>query len=232
VRRLAGSKELLDGPLDPDVLVGNLRDLARLNRWLGGSRLSWRAIQPLLRTKSRGEQLTVLDIGTGAGDIPRYLRRSSADHDPTLKITATDIRPEIVAIARNAAIYPAYDVKLAGPVGIDRADASFDVVHASMVLHHLEPPEAVELLKEMSRVAREAVIVNDLDRGRWWLACSVLLTRLLTRNAYTRNDAPLSVRRAYRPDELAALASRAGLREVARLWARPPYRYALVLRRE
>jgi hypothetical protein len=96
------------------------------------------------------------------------------------------------------------------------------------VLHHLEPPEAVKLLREMARVAREAVIVNDLDRARPWLLGAQILSRLATRNRYTRHDAPLSVRRAYRPDELAALAKRAGLREGARLWTRPRYRYALV----
>ena len=56
-----------------------------------------------------------------------------------------------------------------------------------------------------------------------------LLGTFATRNEYTRNDAPLSVARAYRPDELSALAAKAGLREVRRLWARPPYRYGLAL---
>ena len=65
------------------------------------------------------------------------------------------------------------------------------------------------LLREMSRVAAKAVIVNDLDRGRHWLLGARVLTRLTTRNAYTRNDAPLSVQRAYRPDEVRT-ARRAG----------------------
>ena len=37
MRRTPDVEELLDGPLDdPAALIGNLRDLRRVNRWLGG----------------------------------------------------------------------------------------------------------------------------------------------------------------------------------------------------
>jgi len=80
----------------------------------------------------------------------------------------------------------------------------------------------------MCRVARQAVVINDLDRGwRWWTG-AWLLTRVATRNEYTRHDAPLSVRRAYTEKELVRMAQQAGLRPVARYRNRPGYRYALV----
>lgn len=229
MRRQAGAKELLDGPLDPRTLAANLRDLARINRWLGGAGLSWRAIRPLLRERSPGQHLRVLDIGTGAADIPRALRRQTVDRDPTLEIVATDVRPETVSLAlRTARRAPTFDVRLAPADRIDERDGSFDVVHASLVLHHLEPPEAIELLREMARVAARAVIVNDLDRAwRWW-AGAWLLTRVATANRYTRHDAPLSVRRAYRPQEVVELADAAGLRLAAAYSALPGYRYACV----
>ncbi len=81
-----------------------------------------------------------------------------------------------------------------------------------MLLHHLDPTVAVAVLAEMARVARRGVVVNDLVRGRLaWLG-AWLLTRLRTRNRYTRYDAPLSVRRAYTVAELTALLAAAGLR--------------------
>ena len=76
-------------------------------------------------------------------------------------------------------------------------DGSFDIVHSSMVLHHLEPEEAVVFLREMARVARRGVIVNDLVRSRLGWLGAWLISHLLTRSRYTRHDAPLSVRRAY-----------------------------------
>ena len=64
----------------------------------------------------------------------------------------------------------------------------------------------------MGRVARRGIVVNDLLRGRGaWLG-AWLLSHLATRNRYTRNDAPLSVRRAYTASELMSLVAAAGLR--------------------
>jgi 2-polyprenyl-3-methyl-5-hydroxy-6-metoxy-1,4-benzoquinol methylase len=144
-----------------------------------------------------------------------------------VSFVATDIRPEIVAAAAATAVEPEIEVRLAEPDLSDEAVDSFDVVHASMVLHHLDPDDARLLLRHFARVSRSVVIVNDLDRGwRWWTG-AWLLSHLLTQNRYTRHDAALSVRRAYTADELSDLARSAGLREVSRHRSRPAYRYVL-----
>ena len=216
MRRLEAAHELLDGPLDERLLEGNLRDLARVNRWLGGVDLSERAIAPL---SMNNFVLSILDVGTGGADIPLRLARDGRE------ITATDIKPEIVAAATRSSRGKV--VIREGALSAE-ADASFDVVHASLVIHHLDPAAAVSFLADMSRVARQAVVINDLDRGwRWW-ASAWLLTRLATRNEYTRHDAPLSVRRAYTENDVVQMAQQAGLRPVARYATRPAFRYALV----
>jgi ubiquinone/menaquinone biosynthesis C-methylase UbiE len=227
MQRLAHARELLDGELEPRDLTGTMRDLARVNRWLDGANLSWRAIEPLLA--ARDAPLRLVDVGTGAADIPRDLLKRAAQRRAFLRIVATDSRSEIVELAQRWSVgVPRLSFGVAAGAAIAAADGDFDVAHASLVLHHLEPPDAVALLTEMARVARRAVIVNDLERGRLWLVGAWLLSRVATRNRYTRHDAPLSVRRAYSQAEMVALAASAGLRPVARYRARPPYRYALV----
>ena len=226
MKRLAKAAELLDGPLDPVLLEGNLRDLARVNRWLGGGSLTWRALMPFLAID---RPTTLLDVGTGAADIPRDLLRRAAAANLRLEIRATDVRPEIVRIAaRQSDGVGGLDVGLVSDQRVAEPDKSWDIVHGSLLLHHLEPAAAAPLLADMARVARRAVIVNDLERGRaWWLG-AWLLTRVATGNRYTRNDAPLSVRRAYRAGEVRAMAEQAGLRFAAEHRSMPPYRYALV----
>jgi ubiquinone/menaquinone biosynthesis C-methylase UbiE len=231
--RLEHARELLDGDLEPRTLRANLRDLARVNRWLGGTDLSWRALQPLFDNPVAGETaLRMVDVGSGLADIPRGLVERANAAGQRLEIVATDVRPEIVAMAgEHTAGVGGITVRIADVRGIDAPDASFDVAHCSLVLHHLDRDEATALIGEMGRVARRAVIVNDLDRGRIWWLLAWLLTRVATLNRYTRNDGPLSVRRAYRPKEVREMAAAAGLHEVALHWARPRYRYALVFRR-
>ena len=228
--RLAETRELLDGPLEPRTLAGNLRDLSRINRWLGGASLSWRALVRVRQIEPVVDRLTLLDVGTGAADIPRALLRRAGARRLELEVTATDVRPQIVDLARDLSSgMPNLTIALADGDRLAHPDAAFDVVHSSLLMHHLEPDQVVALLVEMRRVARRGVIVNDLDRARRWWFVAWLLTRLATANRYTRHDAPMSVRRAYRPQELVALAHRAGLHEVARLHTRPAHRYALVL---
>ncbi len=218
MRRLAGARELLDGPLDDAaVLRGNLHDLARINRWFGGRRASTRALERLLGQRTVPH--TLLDVGTGAADLPVALIADQARRGRPLRVTAVDSRPEVI----DAAVM--VDPGLPGTPGLTLdvvdgrslpfPDGSFDVVHASLLVHHLEPRDAIAFLREAGRVARLGVVVNDLVRARrHWVGARLLLP-LMTRNRYTRHDGPMSVQRAYTRVELRALLAGANLRPVA-----------------
>jgi SAM-dependent methyltransferase len=214
MQRVSGAAELLDGPLDDDrALVGNLRDLARANRWLGGRQLSSMGLAALAPP---GMPVTVIDVGTGAADIPLAIIDRARSNGHRLSVTATDNRPEVLdaAVRLEPRLATTADLALCVADGreLPFPDRSFDIAHSSLLLHHLEPAAAVELLREMARVARRGIVVNDLVRGRIaWLG-AWLLSHLATTNRYTRHDASLSVRRAYTVDELTALLAAAGLR--------------------
>lgn len=227
--RLEDAAELLDGPLDDlAALAGNLRDLRRVNRLLGGVALSRGAITALAEDRT---DLSVLDVGTGGADIPMALVADAERRGRHLRVLAIDSRTEVLTAARaaNPGLDASTQVELRVADGrrLPFADRSFDVAHASLLLHHLEPGDAVALLTEMARVARRGVVVNDLDRSRLAWFGSLLVGHLFTANPLSRHDAPLSVRRAYTLQEARALAIRAGLRTV---WSRRGifgYRYAL-----
>ena len=233
--RLSRVEELLDGPLDdPAALAGNLRDLRRVNRLLGGVRLSRLAIDLLLRVAPTHLDLSptsIIDVGTGAVDIPVALLADARRRGRRLEVFAVDARPEVLETAR--AIRPALG-RLAGlAIGVSdgrslpHPDRSIDIAHASLLLHHLEPDDAVAVLVEMARVARVGVVVNDLNRGRMHWLGAWLIGRLLTRNRYTRRDAPLSVRRAYTRREMRGLLAQAGLRPVGEFGGFVGHRYAI-----
>ena len=230
MERLTDGVELLGGPLDDlAALAGNLRDLRRINRWLGGVQLSAAGIEALAAHRP---EVTLLDIGTGGADIPIALLQAAHRRGRRLAVVGIDSRPEIVAAARALAKAAAVEVaRLEVVVGDGRSipfpDRSFDVAHASLVLHHLEPDDAVGLLREMRRVARLGVVINDLDRSRLGWLGAWLIGHLLTGNRYTRVDAPLSVRRAYRHDEAADMIRAADLIPVSTFRGPLGQRYAI-----
>lgn len=231
--RLAGAEELLDGPLDDRAeLIGNLRDLARVNRRLGGISLSARAIDALAPGTAG---ISILDVGTGAADIPLALIERGRASGRLVRVTGVDDRPEVLEAATLADPRVTATGELALHVADGRSlpypDGAFDVVHTSLLVHHFEPDVARRVLAEMARVARLGVVVNDLVRGRRTLLGAWVLSRLATRNPLTRNDAPLSVRRAYSVAELTALMAAAGLQVERRFDGPFGHRVALTARR-
>lgn len=230
--RLTGVAELLDGPLDDAAaLVANLRDLARLNRVSGGVGLSRAAVEALAAS---GPVASLLDVGTGGADIPIALLAQAERDGRTLAVTATDNREEVLAAARVArpAIdrVPGLTLEIADGRGLPYPDASFDVAHASLVIHHLEPDEAIAFLRELRRVARHGIVVNDLVRGRLALVGTWLAVHALATGRYARHDGPLSVRRAYSRAELLGLIETAGLRSVATVVGIAGHRVAIAAR--
>ena len=221
MQRLAGAREHLDGDLtDERMLEGNLRDLRRINRFSGGLSLSRKAVDALALAARlpRDQPASLLDVGTGGADIPVGLFADWRRRGRQLTVLGIDSRTEVLAAAaRERPAVLATDgltLRVADGRTLPFDDRSFDFAHASLVLHHLEPADAATLIREMARVVRHGIVLNDLARGRLAWAGAWLLLHVVTRNAFTRHDGPLSVRRAYSLAEARTLVTEAGLRIV------------------
>jgi ubiquinone/menaquinone biosynthesis C-methylase UbiE len=205
--------ELMDAPdLDPEELAGNLRDIRRVNRLLGGTAIVLRHLPTLITAAPRGRCLTVLDLATGSADIPVAISRWAKRNRQAMTIVASDSSEQMLADARRqVSSSPKISLVRYDARSVPLPDASFDIVLLSLSLHHFPPDEAVRVLREMRRLARVGFIVNDLRRCRLGYLGAHLAGKLTTRNRLTRHDAPLSVLRAYTPDELADLLRQAGV---------------------
>lgn len=206
--RLADAVECLDRPVAAGDRAASLADVDRLGSWFGGHALTRRAIARL--APARGA-LTVLDVGGGRGDFAVRLARRRRP----ARVVVVERDPETLALAAaTVAREPAVRLVCADATALPFRRGAVDVAVTALTLHHLAPDAAIAALAELRRVARGGAVVNDLLRSRVALALVWLATRLVARHPFSRVDGPLSVRRAYAPAELAALAARAGLRDV------------------
>ena len=200
----ADAPELLDGGrLSLAEVDRNLADLARLNRLPGGVGESIRGIRRLLA----GERVArILDAGTGRGDMPIAFARCG------WSTTALDRHRDVLVIARRETdAEPRIEVVEGDARSMPFGDAAFDVSHCSLLAHHLDPAELVVVLRELGRVARRGVVINDLRRGILPLVATAVGIAALGGSRVTRNDGLASARRAYTLDELDDLIGQAGL---------------------
>ncbi|HXQ28266.1 MAG TPA: methyltransferase domain-containing protein [Gemmatimonadales bacterium] len=217
--------ELLDDPCaEPAAVRAELRDIARLNLLFGGVRAVVGALEPFFAeatTESRANDWTLLDVGTGLGDIPRAVARAARRFGITLRLVGVE-RNRAAALAARAQADPTLAPVLADGAALPLGPGSVDVVIASQVLHHLPPALAVRWIAGLNAVARRAVVIADLRRSWIAIAGLWLASFPLGFGAVTRHDAVLSLRRGYRRHELDSMLRAAGIEPVARY--RPGFR--------
>lgn len=200
--------EFLDEPgVDGAVVVRSLQDVARSNALFGGRRAVLGAVDAALEQLAPAREATLLDVGSGFGDVAEHARRLARRRGLRLATLGVELSEPLARASRARVGHPVVADAFALPL----ADASVDVVTCSQVLHHFEDADAARLLAELSRVARVRVVVGDLRRS--WLAAAGfwLASWPLGFHPVTRHDGVVSVLRGFTAAELAALARAAGV---------------------
>jgi SAM-dependent methyltransferase len=220
--------EIMDQPgLDRDRHFLALRGLERINRWSGSARILW----PPLRALAREAPLRVLDLATGAGDVPIRLWQKARRAGVPLHIEGCDVSPQAVLYAQERAREVEADVQFF-PLDVLREPlpTGYDAITSSLFLHHLGEEQAVDLLRRAGEAAKRMVLVNDLVRSVAGFALAYVGTRVLSRSPVVHFDGPRSVEAAFTVAEVRELARRAGLNGAAvrRRW---PCRFLLSWRR-
>jgi ubiquinone/menaquinone biosynthesis C-methylase UbiE len=225
------AEELLDqAGHDPAELTANLQYIRTVNRLAGGVATVLRHLPGLLSQIPHGRPVEILDLASGCGDIPLSLATWADRQYRPLHLTVTDRSPEILAEARRTlAGVPGVTFAVCDARAVPMPDRSFDVVLCSLSLHHFAPGEAVQVLREMDRLARTGFILNDIRRCLAGFVAAWGASRVATRNRLTRHDMPLSVLRAYTPNELRSLLRQAGIHDAA-VTTHPLFRMAAVHR--
>jgi 2-polyprenyl-3-methyl-5-hydroxy-6-metoxy-1,4-benzoquinol methylase len=193
----------------------NLHDMARINRWFGPHRALLRLMKDLV---SPEEQFSLLDVGAGSGDMGKcILKRFRHAKVVSLDRRSTNLhnaqRPRVAADAFQLPFLP----------------KTFDFVLCSSFLHHFPDSQVIELVAEVRRVARRALIILDLERHPLAYCFLPMTKGLFGWSPLTVHDGPVSVAAAFRPAELAALVRAAGADSTLVHRHRPWFRISAVV---
>ena len=184
--------EILDDPATSAADIrASLDFMVGVNQWWGGAA----SVVDFFERQKTPDSFSVLDLGTGSGDIPYRLAQWARRKSKNISITALDVNPHCLDYARRRYFSP--DIRFLNHSAFDMASLGrFDYITSSLFFHHLSEEEIIRLLGLMKEQCRLGFVVNDLYRGHrsHWGAFFLSLFSGKT----VSHDAKLSVLRAFK----------------------------------
>ncbi len=199
------SRELLDDPgLPAAEMRQSLEDIDLVHRRWGASRALVRHLAPRLR--ELGRPAHILDVGAGSGTVASRLRAAFSGPGSPPRVVALDLQWRHLAAGRALCAGAPPSAVAADAFRLPFASGAFDFAVSTLFLHHFSPAENRELLRELSRVARQGFAVLDLRRHIVPELALTVAGRVFFRTHVSILDGVASVRQAYTPAEAEDLA--------------------------
>ncbi|MBL7913228.1 MAG: methyltransferase domain-containing protein [Bacteroidia bacterium] len=213
------TKEYLDlDEIETPDLNRNLVELDIINKYLGGYNASLNGLKTIF-SKSNAVN-TILDIGFGGGDSIKQLSKLAEQRKRDVFFYGVDLKKDCVNYAEKNLRSVSNKELICDDYRNISAELlkKVDVIHCSLFLHHLTNEEIVALFK-FCKQHRCIILANDLHRH--WLAYYSIkfLTSLFSKSYLVKNDAPLSVRRGFKKNELILLLKEAGYTNYSVTWS-------------
>lgn len=229
-KQRAAARELMD-----DLSAGGqelrkaLQQLRVLNRVFGAAGPALYGIRRLWLEADKPRRLSVLDIGSGSGDVNKHILRWADENKIDLKITLVDMTEEACEEARLL-FRNEPRVRVMRCNLFELPDGYADVVTGTQFVHHFAEEELPKVAGKMLDISRSGVVINDIHRHWVPWAAVWLATRIVSSNRYILNDGPLSVAKGFRADDWNDLGKALGASEMFYAW-RPLFRYVVVIRK-
>lgn len=196
-----------------------LRELEVINKWLGGNRVTLDGINRLLRNRNEAGTITIADLGCGKGGMLHVIAGWTRKNDRTAKLLGIDANPYIIDLARKS-LRPDQQIQFQAIDVFSPAFRSqrFDIVIGTLFFHHFTEKQLVTFFTQLKDQVTIGFIINDVHRHPLAFYSIKLLTALFSKSSMVKYDAPLSVLRAFKKDELIGILQKSGIENFTIKW--------------
>lgn len=208
--------ELMDEPCSYHEYRSFLRDLSEVNRVTRSYKLTLAFLDRIIEGRTTSEPLRILDVGSGGGDTLRAIAHWAADRNLPVELTGIDLNPHSARAAQEFSAKDPLTSKisfLTGDIFAYIPDHEPDIVLSALFTHHLTTPDIVRFIAWSEQHARLGWFINDLHRSRRAAFWFRFLPIIFSWHEFIQYDGPVSLRRAFVPEDWLRILGQAHIAE-------------------
>lgn len=223
-------EELMDDfSIGGDLLIDTLNKLERINRWLGGNRVTLKGLKSILKDYPKDKEISIIDVGCGHGDILRDVAEFGRKNNYKFKLIGIDANPTAIDYAQKLSKnYPEASFKSQNIFSKEFEKNEVDIMLATLFFHHFKEEDLIKFLKKSTKKVKLGVVINDLHRHKLAYYLFMLLS-IFIKNRMIVEDGLTSVLRGFKKIDLIRMSNKLEYKkEISWRWA---FRYLWILKK-
>ena len=222
--------ELMDDfSIDGNILHDTLDKLAKINRWLGGNKVTIDGLTEVLQNHPKSEKLTLVDLGCGGGDILRDVAEFGSRNGYSFELVGIDANIHTVNYAKSLSkSYPNIHYVHCDIFSEEFEAMKYDIILSTLFLHHFSESQLSKFLSGVLNKASIGIVVNDLHRNpiAYYLFNALCLA---IPNKMINEDGLTSILKGFKRNELEDITHKIGAKsQIKWKWA---FRYQCIIRK-
>ncbi|WP_339849139.1 methyltransferase domain-containing protein [uncultured Dokdonia sp.] len=223
--------ELMDDPSLPEVdLHLALKDLATVNKYLGGNHITITALEDLISAHPEKKKWNVVDVGCGDGEVLRHIAKHFKNSAIDISFYGVDINDKSIDSAREKSKdFDNLSFSRQNILTIDDTTFECDVIICTLTMHHFSDEQLLVFMEKFKKLASIGIIVNDLQRSKIAYRLFQLFSGIFMKSKIAKYDGRVSIARSFRRKELETYSKQLALDNYSIQW-KWAFRYLWVIK--
>lgn len=224
--------ELMDDPnLPKEQLNVALRDITKVNRYLGGNQITVAGIRQLMRSQPDKTEWSIVDVGCGNGEMIRHIAKTFKKGSHKFHLKGVDINGESIKMAKEfSSDLKNVDFEVVDILNITSKELPCDILVCNLTMHHFSDAEIHIFLAKFYKLAAVGVVINDLHRSVIAYQLFRGFSRIFMKSPIARHDGRISIARGFRLEELKQFSQHLGFKSDSIRW-KWAFRYLWVIKK-
>lgn len=208
-----------DFSLQGEELRSSLDQIARINQFLGGNKLTLEGVKKLLKKTDVSRTIVIADIGCGNGDMLRILARYGQKNNINFKLIGIDANAFTINHARILSNdFKNIEYQCMDIFSKEFTTIHYDIVLCTLTLHHFSDKEIIDIITIFNKNATMGIVINDLHRSKLAYVLFELICFVFNLNKMGRKDGLVSILRGFKKRELEAFSKKINLKNYTINW--------------